>query len=270
MSPSPNGSNGRCSNGQFAKGNHGGPGNPFAQRAAELRSAMFDAVTVDDLKGIVTKLVKLAQAGDVTAAKLILDRTIGKPVEPVLQVQDNELEDGRTDEEQTADLPADAEDHPVAFSLLADGHHQEQFRLLGLFWFARAHSMCREILDTTDPDLLKREFPDFDLNADHLDCESSNFIADVCAFRFCTNQAAWLLFRDELRISPDALRVDDVLYDLARENVSRDAPSAAKLLARYPDRFPPHDDGTPFKLVTPADVCESWRETFGRMTGGGA
>jgi hypothetical protein len=92
---------------------------------------------------------------------------------------------------------------------------------------------------------------------------------DVAAYRFVVNEAAWSMFCDELRIDPDALRVDDVLYDLARENVSRDAPSADKLLARYPDRFPPHDDGTPCKLVTPADVVDGWRRDFGALAGGG-
>jgi hypothetical protein len=81
-SPSPNGRNGRDAGGRFAKGNAGGPGNPFSRRAAELRTALYEAVTPDDLRAIVKKLVKHAKAGDVTAAREVLNRLLGKP-EPV-------------------------------------------------------------------------------------------------------------------------------------------------------------------------------------------
>jgi hypothetical protein len=37
----------RQSNGRFAKGNRGGPGNPFARKTAQLRQALVDAVTPD-------------------------------------------------------------------------------------------------------------------------------------------------------------------------------------------------------------------------------
>lgn len=78
MTPLPNGDNGRGSNGQFTKGNAGGPGNPYARRAAELRAAMFDAVSPDDLRAVVGKLIEVAKGGDVAAAKLIFERTLGK------------------------------------------------------------------------------------------------------------------------------------------------------------------------------------------------
>ena len=84
MSTSPpfiNGSNGRGTNGRFAPGNPGGPGNPFVKRAAELRSVLHAAVTDDDLTAVMSKLVSLAKDGDIAAIKLLLDRTIGKPVE---------------------------------------------------------------------------------------------------------------------------------------------------------------------------------------------
>jgi hypothetical protein len=80
--PSTNGANGgRASNGRFTKGYAGGPGNPFGKRVAELRSALFDAVTVDDLREIVQTLVTLAKQGDIAAAKEVLERTLGKPTE---------------------------------------------------------------------------------------------------------------------------------------------------------------------------------------------
>ena len=71
--PSPNGSNG-----QFAKGNAGGPGNPYARRVARLRGLLLDAVTDDDLKAIVAAMVEKAKAGDLAAAREVLTRTIGK------------------------------------------------------------------------------------------------------------------------------------------------------------------------------------------------
>jgi hypothetical protein len=70
---------GRDSNGRFAAGNSGGPGNPFARQVAGLRRALIDAVTPDDFHAIAQKLLKLALAGNVQAAKLLLAYTVGKP-----------------------------------------------------------------------------------------------------------------------------------------------------------------------------------------------
>lgn len=80
--PSPNGANGRGPDGRFAKGNSGGPGNPYAKRAAKLRSALYEAVTDDDLRAIVAKLVESAKGGDIAAAREVLDRLLGRP-EPI-------------------------------------------------------------------------------------------------------------------------------------------------------------------------------------------
>ena len=81
---STNGGNGvRDSAGRFATGNPGGPGNPFARRVAQLRSALLDAVSDDDLREIVSALVTRAKAGDVVAAREVLTRIIGKPGDSV-------------------------------------------------------------------------------------------------------------------------------------------------------------------------------------------
>ena len=77
--PSPNGNNGRNPDGTFAKGNPGGPGNPHAKRVAKLRAAAFDAVTVKDIEEIIAVLLRLAKEGDVSAAKEVLGRAVGKP-----------------------------------------------------------------------------------------------------------------------------------------------------------------------------------------------
>ncbi len=78
--PSPAVANGRGSNGQFLAGNRIGTGNPAARQAQQLRFALMNAVTPEDVQRMVRRLVQLAEAGDVQAAKLIFDRVLGPPV----------------------------------------------------------------------------------------------------------------------------------------------------------------------------------------------
>ena len=80
-SPSTNGVNGRVNRGRFAKGNPGGPGNPHAKRCARLRAALYQAVTPQDLKDVVTALLTAAKGGDVSAARELMQRLLGSPVE---------------------------------------------------------------------------------------------------------------------------------------------------------------------------------------------
>lgn len=70
---------GRTKSGRFAVGNQGGPGGwHYHTRAAELRRAMLSATTEEDVRDVLGKLLDLALAGDVSAAREFLDRTIGK------------------------------------------------------------------------------------------------------------------------------------------------------------------------------------------------
>src|SRR5436190_12447126 len=62
--PSRNGADGRDARGRFAKGNRGGPGNPYARRVAQLRTLLLEIITEDDLRGVLCKLVERARAGD--------------------------------------------------------------------------------------------------------------------------------------------------------------------------------------------------------------
>ena len=78
--PITNGRNGRGTNGQFLPGNPGGPGSPHVKKVAALRAAMFKAVHVADLRAVIRKLVELAKAGDVQAAKVVLERLLGPAV----------------------------------------------------------------------------------------------------------------------------------------------------------------------------------------------
>jgi hypothetical protein len=98
--PTPS-TNGRTPRGQFAKGNLGGPGNPYAKRVAWLRQALLDAVSADDIRAIVMILVARAKDGDMAAIRELLDRLIGKAsppqddsieLEPLQSLSDDQLE----------------------------------------------------------------------------------------------------------------------------------------------------------------------------------
>lgn len=78
--------------GKFAKGNRLGKGNPHAAKVAKLRTALIKAVDADDLTAIIKKLVERAKAGDVIAAREILDRCLGKANQPLELTTDVELQ----------------------------------------------------------------------------------------------------------------------------------------------------------------------------------
>jgi hypothetical protein len=105
--PSPNGRNRRAAGsdrppaaskaargagGRFGPGNPGGPGNPFARAVGRLRAALIAAVSDEDIGEIVHALVAEAKAGNVMAAREVLDRCLGRPVEADLLVRLEELE----------------------------------------------------------------------------------------------------------------------------------------------------------------------------------
>jgi hypothetical protein len=72
---------GREGNGRFARGNKGGPGNPYARQVAELRRAVVQTMTPDDLREIIVALMFRAKAGNVSAAKLLLQYGLGTPID---------------------------------------------------------------------------------------------------------------------------------------------------------------------------------------------
>src|SRR5688572_26011051 len=76
-------SSGRDELGRFAAGNPGGPGNPFNRRLAELRSAVTEAVTREDMLDLFAMLKFKAKGGDLAATKIILQYTLGKPGAPI-------------------------------------------------------------------------------------------------------------------------------------------------------------------------------------------
>lgn len=82
-------SNGRDNTGRFAKGNSLAKGNPFARQVSQLRAALLDAVTPEDIAQVVQMLVAKAKDGDMAAVKELLDRALGKARQP-LQLHDEE------------------------------------------------------------------------------------------------------------------------------------------------------------------------------------
>jgi hypothetical protein len=70
---------GRDGRGRFVPGNAGGPGNPFARQVAQLRSALIQRVTLEDINIIADELILQARNGRLEAIKLLFQYVIGKP-----------------------------------------------------------------------------------------------------------------------------------------------------------------------------------------------
>ena|SRR5215510_14442507 len=77
--PSTNGGKGRDPMGRFTKGNPGGPGNPFARRVALMRQTILEAVSDEELRGIVRALVDRAKQGENDSVQILFERLFGKP-----------------------------------------------------------------------------------------------------------------------------------------------------------------------------------------------
>ncbi len=71
---------GRQSNGRFAPGNKGGPGNPHAKSVGRLRSAMLESVSETDVRAVMGKLTEAAKRGEPWAVKELLNRLFGPPI----------------------------------------------------------------------------------------------------------------------------------------------------------------------------------------------
>ena len=70
--------------GFFLPGNKCGKGgNPHAEKVTRLRAAIYEATNDEDVRDIWKKLLALAKGGNLTAAKEVLDRLLGKSKETV-------------------------------------------------------------------------------------------------------------------------------------------------------------------------------------------
>ena len=97
--PSPNGGQtapDRDPRGRFAKGNSGGPGNPYAAEVGKRRARLIKAIRNKDIDQAV-KVMREVMAGGkdsdrLAAAKLLLDRALGPIVEADLLERLEQLE----------------------------------------------------------------------------------------------------------------------------------------------------------------------------------
>src|SRR5262245_7238694 len=74
---------GRECDGRFAKGNPGGPGNPFAREVAALRTLLVQRVTRGDVEAVADQLIEQARDGDLVAIRLLLLYVLGRPAAAV-------------------------------------------------------------------------------------------------------------------------------------------------------------------------------------------
>src|SRR5581483_12448346 len=85
----------RSTDGRFATGNRGGPGNPFARQTAALRAYLINHVTERDLQDILDVLLLNAKAGHLPTIKLLFAYILGQPkpvVEPdLLDLQEMQM-----------------------------------------------------------------------------------------------------------------------------------------------------------------------------------
>lgn len=116
---SENSNHDRC--GRFVKGNSASSG----RKADRLKQAMLQAVSISDIKAIISTLVEAAKGGDVRAATLLFDRLLGRPhvnKEPEQQPKPMEYDDGGG--EVVFDDNGETTDNPIEFDL--DGFEQRQ------------------------------------------------------------------------------------------------------------------------------------------------
>jgi hypothetical protein len=66
---------GRDASGRFARGNRAGRGNPFAKRVAALRRTVYEAISEDDMRAVVRRIVEMALGGDIHAIREVLPVT---------------------------------------------------------------------------------------------------------------------------------------------------------------------------------------------------
>lgn len=89
--PALSGDTGRGNNGRFLPGNKIGigQGNPFAKRVNELRSALYKAITPQDVNDIVKAMIDNAKKGDTPSAKLVLGYVVSQPPDVGGSEEDN-------------------------------------------------------------------------------------------------------------------------------------------------------------------------------------
>jgi hypothetical protein len=73
----------RSANGRFAPGNPGGPGNPFGRQVVGLKKVVLTKITEERMGEMVEVMFARAIAGDMTAARILMQYSLGKPAEAI-------------------------------------------------------------------------------------------------------------------------------------------------------------------------------------------
>lgn len=103
-----------------------GLGNPYAKRTAAVRGLLFDSVSDYDLRAIIGKLLEMAKAGDLAAAREILDHMMGKP-KTTVEIEQAALAEAAIDAEIDRLLEAltrrgiDENGHKISYSGTGEG-----------------------------------------------------------------------------------------------------------------------------------------------------
>jgi hypothetical protein len=85
----------RDDRGRFSRGNPGGPGNPHTKRATELHAAVAETLTPTRLQMIIASMLKaVIDRQDVAAARLLLDRALGRPRPELAKPMSMDLPEG--------------------------------------------------------------------------------------------------------------------------------------------------------------------------------
>ena len=128
--PEPNA--GRGPDDRFAKGNPGGPGDLFARQRAARHQAFLEQVSVEQIRAIANKLLAMAWAGNLAAAKLLFLYAIGKP-QPAVELDSRDLEEWQQPKaaaDLIRELPEAGVELPVEIARAArPGHDSDMARL---------------------------------------------------------------------------------------------------------------------------------------------
>jgi hypothetical protein len=125
----------RETNGRFAKGNPGGPGNPHARRVAATRRVFFD-VAEPLLPVIVRQICEQALRGDRVSQRLVIEYLLGRPAAASdpdrVDVEERQLASesavplGELLQQQIDTIPAEAANEWMAnFQPIMTGVHME-------------------------------------------------------------------------------------------------------------------------------------------------
>src|SRR5262249_12040528 len=142
-SPPPERSTGRGANGRFLKGNRCAVGRvSHGRKTAELRAQLLACVGPKTLRRIVRRLVKMAEDGDLDAAKLLLAYVLGKPADAA---------DPDTAADREFRQPSGLTREHALLLLRQSVNPEQALEALAAHWGLASAGEARKVLLSTDP-----------------------------------------------------------------------------------------------------------------------